>query len=155
MPEPESKHELPDLIQYHTSAEWTRGHQGVARSPKKVDVGVVCPPPFCHERDDLWSPEEYFVSSVEQCLMMTFVYFADRGELPFLSYTSRATGTIEFVEGKARFTKIEIYPCIEAEDERTAKKIGRMLKGASRACLISNSITTTVEYHAEIVIVDA
>ena len=152
MPELKKQQELPDVIRYDTSAEWTRGHQGVARSPKKVDVEVTCPPPFCHERDDLWSPEEYFVSSVEQCLMMTFIYFADRGELPFVSYSSRATGAVEFVEGKATFTKIDVYPRIEATDERNAKKIRAMLKGASRACLVSNSITAEVEHHPEIVV---
>ena len=145
---------MPEIIQYHTSTEWTRGHQGVARSPKKVDVEVVCPPPFCHERDDVWSPEEYFVSSVEQCLMMTFLYFADRGELPFASYSSRATGTVELIDGRARFTKIEIYPRIEATDERNAEKIKAMLKGASKACLVSNSITAVVEHHPEIVVVE-
>ena len=152
MPEAKEQQELPDTIQYHTSAEWTKGHQGLACSPKKVDVEVVCPPPFCHERDDLWSPEEYFVSSVEMCLMMTFIYFADRGELPFVSYESRATGTVEFVDGKAKFTKIDIYPRIGATDDRNAKKIERMLKGASKACLVTNSITAEVEHHLEIVV---
>ncbi len=146
--------EIPSKIEYHTSTEWTHGHQGLAQSPNKADVAVVCPPPFCHERDDIWSPEEFFVSSVEQCLMMTFLYFADRGGLPFVSYKSRATGTVEFVDGKAKFTRIDIYPRIEAPDERTAKKIGRMLKGASKACLVSNSITAEVEHHPEIVIAE-
>ena len=152
MPATTQQHDIPDQIQYHTSTRWTTSHQGVASSPKKVDVEVVCPPPFCHERDDLWSPEEYFVSSVEMCLMMTFIYFADRGELPFVSYESRATGTVEFVDGKAKFTKIDIYPRVGAPDERNVKKIGRMLKGASKACLVTNSITAEVEHHAEIVV---
>jgi len=153
MPQMTEQHELPDSIQYHTSAKWTTSHQGVASSPKKVDVGLVCPPPFCHERDDLWSAEEYFVSAVETCLMMSFVYFADRGDLPFVSYESHAAGTVEFVDGKAQFTKIDIYPRIGATDERNAKKIERMLKGASRACLVTNSITAEVEHHPEVVVV--
>ena len=152
MPALRERTELPNVIQYHTSAEWTVRHQGVARSPKKIGVEVVCPPPFCRERDDLWSAEEYFVSSVEMCLMMTFIYFADRGEVPFLSYGSHATGTVEFVDGTATFTKVDIYPRIEAPDERNAKKIGRMLKGASRSCLISNSISAEVEHHPEIIV---
>ena len=152
MAETTQQQNIPEQIQYHTSTRWTTGHQGVAGSPKKVDVEVVCPPPFCHERDDLWSPEEYFVSSVEMCLMMTFIYFADRGELPFVSYESRATGTVEFVDGKAKFTKVDIYPRIGATDERNAKKIERMLKGASKACLVTNSITAEVEHHPEIVV---
>lgn len=152
MPALRERTELPNVIQYHTSAEWTVRHQGVARSPKKIGVEVVCPPPFCRERDDLWSAEEYFVSSVEMCLMMTFIYFADRGELPFVSYESRATGTVEFVDGKAKFTKIDIYPRIGATDDRNAKKIERMLKGASKACLVTNSITAEVEHHLEIVV---
>lgn len=153
MPQMEDQQELPEAIQYRTSAKWTRSHQGVASSPKKVDVELVCPPPFCHERDDLWSPEEFFVSCVEQCLMMTFLYFADRGDLPFVSYESHAAGTVEFVDGKAKFTRIDIYPRIGAADERNARKIERMLKGASKACLVTNSITAEVEHHPEIEVV--
>jgi organic hydroperoxide reductase OsmC/OhrA len=152
MPDLQKKKQVPKVIRYETSTEWTHGHQGIACSPKKVDVDVVCPPPFCHERDDLWSPEEFFVSSVEMCLMMTFIYFADRGELPFLSYKSHATGTIGFVDGKAKFTKIDIYPRIEALDERNAKKIRLMLKAAGRNCLVSNSIGAEVRHYPEILV---
>jgi len=143
---------LPSKIHYHSSCAWTHGHQGIVGSPKKTDVAVVCPPPFCHERDDVWSPEEFYVSSVEMCLMMTFLYLAERAELPFLSYKSRAEGLVEFVEGKSVFTRIDIYPVIEVEDERLQRKVGLMLKGAARNCLISNSIKTSVEHHPEIVI---
>jgi len=154
MPAVTKQDDIPSKIEYHSSAEWTQGHQGLAKSTNKVDVAVVCPPPFCHERDDVWSPEEFFVSSVEQCLMMTFLYFAERGELPFVSYRSRATGTVEFIDGRARFTKVEIYPRIEATDERNAKRIKAMLKGASKACLVSNSITAEVVHHPEIAVVE-
>jgi organic hydroperoxide reductase OsmC/OhrA len=152
MPDLREKKKSPNVIQYETSTEWTRSHQGVARSPKKIDVEVVCPPPFCDERDDLWSPEEYFVSSVEMCLMMTFLYFAHRGELPFLSYKSHATGTVEFVDGKAKFTKIDIYPQIEALDDRNARKIRLMLKAADRNCLVSNSIDAEVRHYPGIIV---
>jgi len=155
MPVLKEQAEIPENIEYHTSAQWTHSHQGLAKSPEKVDVPLVCPPPFCHERDDVWSPEEFFVSAIETCLMMTFIYFADRGDLPFESYESRATGKVEFVDGKALLTRVDIYPRIGAADDRTAKKIERMLKGASKACLVSNSITTEVVHHAEVVIVEA
>lgn len=150
----ESKNATPPggPILYHSSARWTHGHQGRVMSPKKPPVEVVCPPPFCHERDDVWSPEEFYVSSVEMCLMMTFLYLAERAELPFLSYESRAEGVVEFVEGKAVFTRIDIYPRIEVEDARWQRKAGLMLKGAARNCLITNSIQTAVAHHPEIVV---
>ncbi len=154
MREAKATESIPSQIRYFSSAQWTHGHQGRVSSPKKADVSVVCPPPFCHERDDVWSPEEFYVSAVEMCLMMTFLYLAERAELPFVSYQSRAEGLVEFVEGKAQFTRVDIYPRIEVAEERLIKKAGLMLKGAHRNCLITNSIKTAVEFHPEIVLAE-
>jgi len=139
-------------IVYHTSAEWTRRHQGIIRSPKKPDIEVTCPPPFCMETDVLWSPEEFFVGSVEMCLMMTFLYFADRGRFPFLSYKSRAEGLVEYVDGKARFTQVAIFPRIEVAEERLVPKAQRLLRGAERTCLVTLSIKSRVVVEPEIVV---
>jgi len=152
MPEVKEAMQIVTPIRYRTTVKWTQGHQGAVGSDNKPDVPVVCPPPFCHERDDVWSPEEFFVSAVEMCLMMTFLLFAERGGLPFLSYRSHAEGQVEFVEGKAQFTRIDVYPTLEVADARLQRKVGLMLKGASRNCLISQSIKTEVEVHPEIVI---
>lgn len=154
MPEVKESQRIVTPILYRTAVQWTHGHQGTVRCANKPDIGVVCPPPFCHERDDAWSPEEFFVSAVEMCLMMTFLLFAERGGLEFLSYASHAQGQVEFVEGKARFTRIDIYPQLEVADARLQRKVGLMLKAASRNCLVSQSITTTVEMHPEIMIRD-
>ncbi|OPZ13705.1 MAG: OsmC-like protein [candidate division BRC1 bacterium ADurb.BinA364] len=137
-------------ILYRTSLDWTESHQGVIRSPKKTDVAVTCPPPFC-DVDTLWSPEEFFVGSIEMCLMMTFIWMAERGKLEFLAYSSRAEGRVEILDGKARFTKVDVYPRIETADAAAAKKTERLLRAAEKNCLIGNSITTEVEVHAEIV----
>ena len=139
-------------IKYSTSAEWTHGHQGVIHSPKKPDVAVVCPPPFCMEADDLWSPEEFFVGAVELCLMMTFLYFADRGRFAFLSYKSRAEGLVEYLDGKAQFTQIHLYPRIAVAEEGLVSKAQRLLRGAERNCLVTLSIKSQVVVHPEIVV---
>lgn len=152
MPEVKESSRIVTPIRYRTEVQWTQSHQGKVSCENKPDISVVCPPPFCHERDDAWSPEEFFVSAVEMCLMMTFLLFAERGELTFLSYKSRAEGQVEFVEGKAVFTRIDIYPTLEVPDARLQRKVGAMLKGAARNCLVSQSIKTTVEMHPEIVI---
>jgi len=136
-------------ITYKTSVEWTGGHQGTIHSPKKEDVTVTCPPPFCN-LDDLWSPEDFFVGSVEMCLMMTFLWFADRAELPIVSYKSHAIGTVEYIDGKAQFTKVEIFPSLEVSDDRIARKTKTLLRGAERNCLVSASIKTQVLVTAEI-----
>jgi len=141
-------------IIYTTAVEWTRGHEGVLRSPQKTDVETTCPPPFWPQGDTrLWSPEEFFVGAVELCLMMTFLYFADRGDVGFTSYKSRAEGHIHYIDGKARFTKIFIWPRIEVADERTAQKTRRLLRGAERNCLVSNSINCEIAVEPEIVVV--
>jgi len=140
------------LAVYHTSLEWTAGNQGIIHSPKKTDIEVTCPPPFC-DVDDLWSPEEFYVGAIEMCLMMTFLWFAKRANLPFLSYKSCATGVVETQDKKTWFSKVTIQPRIEVADESTAQKAETLLRGASRNCLISASVKTEVVLEPEIVVV--
>ncbi len=154
MPEVKEASRIVTPIRYRTGVQWTKGHQGTVGSENKLDVSVVCPRSFCHERDDVWSHEEFFVSAAEMCLMMTFLLFAERGELSFLSYKSHAEGQVDFVDGKAMFTRIDIYPTLEVTDARLQRKVGLMLKAASRNCLISQSIKTVVEHHPEIIVRD-
>ncbi|MFC1736753.1 OsmC family protein [Candidatus Hydrogenedentota bacterium] len=142
--------EKPPFL-FKTSVEWTGEKDGRTGSPGKPEVVCTCPPPFCENgRTDLWSPEDFFVSSIEMCVMMTFIWFAERAERTFVSYKSTAKGHVDFVDGKAMFTKVEVFPKITVSEEKLVKKIRLILKGAVKNCLVSASCKTEVVVTPEI-----
>ena len=56
-------------------------------------VEVATPPEFANGMPGIWSPEHLFVAAVNSCLMTTYLAIADNSKLPFVSFSSRATGT--------------------------------------------------------------
>ena len=128
---------------YHTGTEWVSKRTGILRSEGKAAFRVASPPEF-HGEAGVWTPEDLFVGSIEVCLMMTFAAYAERKELPVLSYTSSAEGILEAVDGKYQFTKVILRPHIllsKADDIELTK---RTLQDAYANCLISNSVRSEI-----------
>lgn len=128
---------------YHTNIQWTSDRQGTLRSDGKPDLSVSSPPEF-KGIPGVWTPEDLFVASVEICQMSTFLSFAIRKELPLQSYRSHAEGTLEFVDGNYRFTKVVIAPEIVVGSGWTAEQVEALVHSAHDHCLIGNSITAQV-----------
>jgi hypothetical protein len=63
---------------YHTAVRWTGEKRGVSTANGKPPIDVATPPEF-QGHEGIWSPEDLFVSSVNACVMMTFLAFAERG----------------------------------------------------------------------------
>lgn len=128
---------------YHTSLKWTEQKKGIMSCPGKPDVQVATPPEF-KGHEGIWSPEDLFVSSVEICTMTTFLAFAERAGLPFVSYDSEAEGRLELVDGKFQFTTITVRPRITVRAESDGAKAREIIEKAETMCLIANSIKTKV-----------
>lgn len=128
---------------YHTKLKWTEQRKGIMSSAGKPDVQVATPPEF-KGHEGIWSPEDLFVSSVEICTMTTFLAFAERAGLSFVSYDSEAEGRLEMVEGKFQFTTITVRPRITVRSESDGAKAKEVIQKAEIACLIANSMKTKV-----------
>jgi len=141
---------------FETSLEWTGGHQGIQRAPGKKDIAVSCPFMFDGGRDDLWTPEDFFVASIECCVMMTFLHFAERIGVELKSYQSRAEGVAGMIKNKSRFARIRLWPKITVADEASAKKARQLINNTKRACLVSHSLNPEIEVtmDAEISVAD-
>ena len=87
------------VFRYQTNVLWKSGRRAVISSAGKPAIEVSSPPEFKGEAG-FWTPEDMFVASINLCTLMTFVAFAQRQELDFVSYESAAEGVIENVEGK-------------------------------------------------------
>ncbi len=128
---------------FQGQVEWTGNREGVARIAGRPDIAVASPPEF-KGPDGKWAPEHLFVTSVNLCTMLTFLSFAQHKNLPVRSYRSEAAGTLEFVDGSYRFTKIVLRPHIAVADSAFVQSVKETMEDAHRSCLISNSMRSEV-----------
>ena len=82
--------------------------------------------------------------------MTTFLYYAEREGLKFLSYESQVQGVLERVGREFMFSTIKIMPKILIEKDCDVDRIKEIIKLSERYCFISNSIKSKVEITPEI-----
>ena len=128
---------------YQTELTWVGHRAGLIRSEGKPEFRVASPPEFKGETG-VWTPEDLFVASVESCTMTTFAAFAQRKNLPVISYRSHAEGFLENIDGKYKFTKIVLKPTIVIQDSSALEQTQQTLHEAHESCFIANSIFAEV-----------
>ena len=128
---------------YRTSLDWTSGRAGVLQSGDKPSFRVSSPPEFKGEAG-VWTPEDLFVAAVNVCTMATFLAFAERSGLVLDGYASDAEGTLEFVDGSYRFTRVTVRPRIVVSTAAAAEAAERLLHEAHEKCIVTNSIRALV-----------
>ena len=141
----------PVKYTYATRLEWTGEKKGKIQCDDKSDIMVACPPEF-GGHPGIWSPEDFFLGSVEICTMTTFLWFANKERLDFKFYNSEATGTVELVNGVFQFSSIAIKVKVGVSSEGDRIRVEKILKKVERACLITNSIDTNVCIEPEIIV---
>ncbi len=102
------------------------------------------------KHDDMWTPKELFVVSVEGFVKDAFIDLAEKNALEFLSYASTAQGVIEKVEDKLRFTEIKIWPRIVVVSSGQIEKTKELIKLAGENCAIASLDTCKISVYPEI-----
>lgn len=128
---------------YQNSVRWLGTRAAILSEEGKPDLRLASPPEFKGE-PNVWTPEDLFVAALNMCTLTTFAAFAQKLGLPIDEYTSEAEGTLEFSEGRYRFTKVVVRPTIVVADGAALNRVALALEDAHRACLIANSITAKV-----------
>ncbi|HSC71991.1 MAG TPA: OsmC family protein, partial [Candidatus Methylomirabilis sp.] len=100
----------------------------------------------------IWTPEDLLVAAVNACTMTTFLAFAARKEIQPVSYECDATGTLETVEGKFRFSRVVLQPRIAVARQEDVSKALAAFHDAEAACLVANSLLAKVEGEPEILV---
>lgn len=138
---------------YHIGAKWDELRKGTLHSDElSQKIEVATPPPFPGGMEHIWSPEHFFVAAVNSCLMTTFLAIAEHSKLEFKSFHCNARGKLERVDGKYMMSTIELHPVVEIMHEGDREKAMRILEKSEAACLISNSIKSSVHMHPVIAI---
>jgi organic hydroperoxide reductase OsmC/OhrA len=134
---------------YKNSLKWEGEKQGLLSSSGKPDIKVATPPEF-RGHPGIWTPEDLFIASVNSCIMTTFLYYAQKEGIEFLSYTSEAEGVLEWIEGRLIFSEIKIKPLVFIRRNSDIQKVKVILEASEKNCLISNSIKCEVKVSPEI-----
>ncbi|MCB9360491.1 MAG: OsmC family protein [Flavobacteriales bacterium] len=140
-----------DRHSYNVSLKWEEGRKGIMESPElPTKIEVATPPEFEKGIPGIWSPEHLFTASVLSCFMTTFLAIAEYSKLEYESFDCDAEGILDKVDGKFLMTEINLNAKLKINDISKKEKAERVLHKSESACLISNSIKTTVNLNCEI-----
>ena len=128
---------------FKTTVKWIEGKKGKLSSEDKPSIEVSIPPDF-KGPEGYWSPEDLFLASINSCIMTTFLYFAEKVSLSFLSYESEIEGTVSFEEGKLVFSSVIIKPLIKVKNKSDAEKAKQLIEKSEKYCLISSSVKSKI-----------
>ena len=138
---------------YPVSVRWEGEHRGLATSVDGLpDLPVASPPAFGGPAG-VWSPEHLFVLAAATCWMTTFLAVARNSKLEFGAVDCPGTGTLEKGDDR-RFSisRIVLRPRVTILKEEDRERTMRLIEKAEAACLISNSMKSTVTIEAEVLV---
>lgn len=135
-------------FRYKNSLVWEGARRGKLMASGKADIQVASPPEFKGE-PGFWCPEEMFVGSVNTCLMLTFLAFANAKNIAVVAYESSADGLLENVQGKYRVTEVVVEAKVSLKSSADLETARKIMEGVDSQCFITNSITTKVKLSPE------
>lgn len=138
---------------YNINIYWKEGRLGTISSPElDHDLDVATPPQFPGGVEGVWSPEHLYVASLASCFMTTFLAIAEFSGLKFEALDIRSAGNLEKPGKRMLMTEVKISPRLTIPGETDKEKALRILEKAKKACLISNSVTSSITLEPEVVV---
>ena len=142
---------------YETSVSWKGGHRGHLKLGNGPEMDFSAPP-ASHGEAGVLTPEDAFVGAVNTCVMLMFIWAAERFRLDLVSYECRAEGTklIE-LDRTEIFTTVVLRPRIAVRagnelPEALEKRVRRALESAQKYSLVANSVKSEVVVEPDIFI---
>ncbi len=140
---------------YHTTVTWQGEHWGRVKLGNGPELAFSAPPE-AHGHAGVLTPEDAFVAAANTCIMMMFIWAAERFKLDLQSYDCYTEGQklIE-LDRTEIFTDLVFRPRIVvkangAERERVFKQVNRALESAQKYSLVANSVKSTITLEPEI-----
>src|SRR5512137_918254 len=130
---------------YNTTVTWKGEHWGRVKLGNGPEMDFSAPPD-AQGHAGVFTPEDAFVAAVNTCVMMMFIWAAERFKLNLVSYDCYAEGTklIE-LDRTEIFTQVVLWPkiVVRADGQDAAaveKRVRRALESAQKYSLVANSI---------------
>jgi organic hydroperoxide reductase OsmC/OhrA len=145
---------------YHTTVTWKGEHWGriVMGNGPEMDFSA---PPEAQGHAGVFTPEDAFVAAANTCIMMMFVWAAERFKLNLLSYECRTEGTklIE-LDRTETFTHLRLWPVIRIAAGNEAQTVveartRRALQAALKYSLVANSVKSEIIIEPKLEIINS
>jgi peroxiredoxin-like protein len=115
-------------------------------------IHVATPPEFGGSGKP-WTPEHLCLGAISSCYMSTYLSIAKKMKFEISHLSCNAIGKLEIVDGKFKFTTVNLYPKIFIGDTWLKEKANLAAEKTQKHCLITNSVSSDVFYHTEMVVV--
>lgn len=142
---------------YHTDVRWLGEHWGQVTMGNGPELKFSAPPD-AHGHAGVLTPEDAFVGAANTCVMLMFIWAAERFRLKLASYECRAEGTktVE-LDRTETFTRLLFRPVIHvaagAEPRNVVEaRIRRALASAQKYSLVANSVKSEIVVEPVIVV---
>ena len=140
---------------YNTTVRWEGEHWGHLVMGNGPEMKFSAPPD-AHGHAGVFTPEDAFVAAANTCVMMMFIWAAERFKLKLLAYECRTEG-IKLIELDRTeiFTRLYFRPVIriaaagEPKDVIVARA-RRALQAAQKYSLVANSVKSEIVVEPEI-----
>jgi len=142
---------------YTTDVRWLGEHWGHVAMGNGPEMKFSAPPD-AHGHAGVLTPEDAFVAAANTCVMLMFIWAAERFKLKLLSYECRTEGTKRIeLDRTELFTLLRFRPVIrvaaggEPKDAVEAR-VRRALASAQKYSLVANSVKSEIVIEPEIVV---
>ncbi len=139
---------------FETDLNWITGTTGIISAKHAGEKITVDMPAAFGGTGLAWSPEELFLASISSCFQMTYLAYAKSLHFEITHFDCSIIGQVEIIDGKYKFTNINVYPQIFIANEATRDKANMALEKTHHHCLVTNSVNAMVYYHSKILIAD-
>jgi organic hydroperoxide reductase OsmC/OhrA len=143
---------------YHTTVAWKGEHWGRIRMGNGPEMDFSAPPD-AQGHPGVLTPEDAFVAAANTCIMMMFIWAAERYKLKLLSYECQAEGTKRIELDRTEiFTDLRFWPHIrvsagEEEKEIVRSRIQRAMQSAQKYSLVANSVKSEIIIEPQIEVI--
>lgn len=142
---------------YNTTVSWKGEHWGHIAMGNGPEMDFSAPPD-AQGHPGVLTPEDAFVAAANSCIMMMFLWAAERFKLNLLSYECRAEGTkLVELDRTEIFTHLRFWPVIQIEtgEEDPAiveARARRALQSAQKYSLVANSVKSEIIIEPRIIV---
>ena len=142
---------------YHTTVRWTGEHWGHLAMGNGPEMKFSAPPD-AQGHAGVFTPEDAFVAAANTCVMLMFIWAAERFKLKLLAYECRTEGTKQIeIDRTEIFTRLYFRPVIRVSAGGEPKnvieaRVRRALQAAQKYSLVANSVKSEIVVEPEIFI---
>jgi len=144
---------------YHTNVKWMGEHWGHLALGNGPEMKFSAPPD-AQGHAGVLTPEDAFVAAANTCVMLMFIWAAERFQLNLISYECRTVGTklIE-LDRTEIFTRLHFRPVIRVSSGDEPRDVievraRRAMQAAQKYSLVANSVKSEIVIEPEIIVTE-